>query len=140
MTRTPLSSGSGAATAAPLATAAIGALVLVPPSRPAAPAVAGSVGALLARTGLDVEVGPSARVERGAPKPVPDLAAHRVGSVLSGGGPAPERAGTTTARPGAAPLSGWAVGRSRPADQPTGGPRNGAPPATPPARRSTTST
>ncbi|HWO67157.1 MAG TPA: glycoside hydrolase family 3 protein, partial [Umezawaea sp.] len=93
MTRTPFPRGPGAAAAVLLAAAAIGALVLVPPSRPtavAAPAVATRVDDLLARMSLDDKVGQMTQAERGALNPVSDLATYRIGSVLSGGGSAPQ--------------------------------------------------
>ncbi|HEX6344178.1 cellulose binding domain-containing protein [Umezawaea sp.] len=99
MTRTPSARVPGAVAAVLLAVAVIGALVLVPPSRPtavAAPAVAGRVDDLLARMSPDGEVGGMTRAERAAPSPVSGLVTHRTGSVLSGGGSAPEPTGPTT--------------------------------------------
>jgi beta-glucosidase len=92
MTRTPFSRVPGALATALLATAAIGALALVPSSRPVAfatAAVAGRVDDLLARMSLDDKIGQMTQAERGALEPVSDLATYRIGSVLSGGGSGP---------------------------------------------------
>jgi hypothetical protein len=124
MTRTPFLRVLDTAAAVRFATAAIGALALVPPSRPtavAAPAAAGEADHPLARTSPHHEVGRTSSAERGSSNRTSDVAAHRVGPVLSGGGPAsgPDRSAT--------PLSGWTFGRSRPARQSLDGLRDRTP-------------